>query len=258
MINNCLIPYVYLRHIAGYYFARNLIAKRVFGKSCKILEVGCGVGYGTNFISSDYTVGLDISKDALIKARKNNRHIHWVLGDGTSLPFKNESFDVVISLQVIEHIPKKKVFPYLNEIKRVLKSGGMFILTTPNRNLRLLPFQKPWNPSHEHEYSAKELENVLKRVFSSYYIKGIDAIKKIKQIEKERVKQTIIKAYIKQPLGRILRRLSLLPPLIVNERYLWEEAEKAWKLDINKINSAVFLTDDVEDCLDLFGVAFKE
>ena len=102
---------LHLRHLAGYNLAREEIKRKV-GMDCTILEIGCGVGYGANFISSNFkVVGLDISKDALREARKYE-HIHWILGDGTSLPFKDESFDAVISLQMIEHIKKREVFAY--------------------------------------------------------------------------------------------------------------------------------------------------
>ena len=97
---------LHLRHLAGYKLAKEEIAKKV-GKNCLILEAGCGVGYGTNFLSKDFkAVGLDLSKDAIREARKY-KHIHWVVGDAISLPFKDESFDAVISLQVIEHIKKE-------------------------------------------------------------------------------------------------------------------------------------------------------
>jgi len=251
--------HLHLRHLAGYKLAREEIKRKV-GRDCTILEVGCGVGYGANFISSDFkVVGLDISKDALREARKY-KHIHWILGDGTSLPFKDESFDAVISLQVIEHIKKREVFAYLNEIKRVLKRGGIFILTTPNRDLRLYPFQKPWNPFHEHEYSENELKRILKRVFPVSYVKGIGAVEELRKIEKDRVKQTVIDAYIKQPLGRILRRLSILPPLPVGSsaRLLWKEFEEA-KSKFGKYSLEDFFLEDIrKDSLDLFGVAFKE
>jgi len=252
--------YLHLRHLAGYKLAIEEIKRRI-GKNCTILEVGCGVGYGTNFISSQFkVVGLDISKEAIKEARKRYKHILFVVGDGINLPFKDEQFDAVISLQVIEHIKKKEVPKYLNEIKRVLKNYGIFILTTPNKEMRLLPFQKPWNPFHEHEYSAKELEKVLSKVFPVCYVKGIGAVEEIREIEKERVKQTVIDAYLKQPLGRILRKLSILPPLQSNERLLWNEMEEAWRLykvKGHKLEKLFFLEDVRKDSLDLFGIAFK-
>jgi len=251
---------IHLRHLAGYKFAMEEIVKRI-GKNCSILEAGCGVGYGTNFISKYFKiiVGLDISKDA-IRIAKKYKHIHWVIGDATSLPFKDESFDAVISLQVIEHIKKRKVLTYLNEIRRVLRKNGIFVLTTPNRNLRLYPFQKPWNPFHEHEYSASELERILKKVFPEVCIKGIGATKELREIEKRRVKQTIIDAYLKQPLGRILRKLSILPPLPVgsSERLLWEEFEKM-NLKFRKYSLEDFFLEEVrKDSLDLFGLCIKK
>ena len=92
------------------------------------------------------------------------------------------------------------------------------------------------------------------------YVKGIGAVEELRKIEKGRVKQTVIDAYIKQPLGRILRRLSILPPLPVgsSERLLWKEFEEA-KSKFGRYSLEDFFLEDVrKDSLDLFGVAFKE
>lgn len=86
---------------------------------------------------------------------------------GLGIPLKNGSIDVALSFQVIEHIGPKKVRDYLSETKRVLKDGGVFVVSTPNKKLRLLPFQKPWNPEHRKEHSYKEFKKVLMNVFEN-------------------------------------------------------------------------------------------
>jgi 2-polyprenyl-3-methyl-5-hydroxy-6-metoxy-1,4-benzoquinol methylase len=93
-------------------------------KHLKILDVGCGNRYITNAIKH---AGYDI-----IGIDKVDKHTSWMEGhqpdiimDAMHMKFKNNSFDVIIALEVIEHSP------CVPEIKRVLKKGGKFICSTP-------------------------------------------------------------------------------------------------------------------------------
>ena len=102
--------------------------------------------------------------------------------------------------------------------------------------------------------------HLLRRNLPASYIKGIGAVEELRKIEKTRVKQTVIDAYIKQPLGRILRKLSILPSFTScgSARLLWKEFEEA-KSKFGKYSLEDFFLEDVrKDSLDLFGVAFKE
>lgn len=100
--------------------------------SGRLLDVGCGIGYllyeanKRNF----QVFGLDISQDALKKARSNLPPAKICVADGERIPFKDSSFDNVVSLGSIEHFPKPETG--IREIKRVLKSGGKAILLLPN------------------------------------------------------------------------------------------------------------------------------
>ena len=101
-------------------------------KNKKILDIGCRFGlYTLNFAKSNLTVGLDISLSHLISANKKKLALsNFVLADATQLPFKDEYFDMVLCLDVIEHIPTPQLL--LWEIKRVLKTEGRLTLTTPH------------------------------------------------------------------------------------------------------------------------------
>ena len=82
------------------------------------------------------------------------------------LPFANDSFDFVISFQVIEHI--KRDLELVREVKRVLRPGGKFIVTTPNA-----PMSLTRNPWHIREYTAAELRSLLGSEFSSVEALGV-------------------------------------------------------------------------------------
>ena len=179
---------IYLFHIATYNFAlTHLNGKRV-------LDYGCGSGYGTHYVagSCESIVGVDIAGDAIEYAKShymmdNLAYQRITPADEEPLPFDHSEFDVVLSFQVIEHI--SDVAPYLTEIRRVLKPGGVFICATPDRSSRLLPKQKPWNMWHVYEYDAKEFERTLIPFFSSTKLLCMGGTKSVIDIEIKRTKR---------------------------------------------------------------------
>ncbi len=92
-----------------------------------ILDVGCGEGKIWQLFPGLDITGLDISEENLKKAGK---YLKPVKGPAEKLPFKDQSFDLVIASEILEHlIAPEKV---LQEIDRVLKPGGLAIVTYPN------------------------------------------------------------------------------------------------------------------------------
>ena len=195
---------LYLRHLAAYNFAMPFVD----GKS--ILEIGCGSGYGTNFLAgiASTVTAVDTSEVAIkyCKEKYNKDNLIFKRINGTKIPFNDTSFDVCISFQVIEHINPNLVPNWLSEVKRVLKDNGIFIATTPNKKLRLLPFQKPWNPHHLKEYDYEELKEILEDVFSDVEVLGLYGTEEVQSVEQERLKpaRNPLKAYVLLPLWRFV------------------------------------------------------
>jgi SAM-dependent methyltransferase len=157
----------------------------VFGD---VLEVGCGEGRGIDLIINKATsyIALDKIESALDVLRKKYPGGKFV--SANIPPFTDvadNSFDRVFSFQVIEHI--KDDLTFLKEINRVLKPGGLALLTTPNRPLSLS--RNPW---HIREYTATELTNLAKRVFSSVEMKGITGNEKVMHYH-ERNRQSVLR-----------------------------------------------------------------
>jgi ubiquinone/menaquinone biosynthesis C-methylase UbiE len=102
-----------------------------FTKNHTVLDVGCGFGKSTKMIEDkgDYIIGIDV--EIFFDKSKFSHKVNFVSADAFSLPFRDETFDAVISLDVIEHVPDDSSF--LCEIKRVLKVGGIFLVGTPNK-----------------------------------------------------------------------------------------------------------------------------
>ncbi|MFA6073856.1 MAG: class I SAM-dependent methyltransferase [Candidatus Woesearchaeota archaeon] len=98
----------------------------------KFFEPGCGIGVLGSFIKKRFKVdvfGMELSNTAILKAKKNG--ILVKRGDlNKKWPYESNTFDYVISSQVIEHILDTDNF--VKEIKRILKSGGTLCLSTPN------------------------------------------------------------------------------------------------------------------------------
>lgn len=100
-----------------------------------ILDIACGRGemvarcqeLGANAIGIDYSqTAVEISKETVKEGV-------IIRASATHLPFPNETFDKVVTFDVLEHLDTEDTLKYLNEIRRVLKRGGMLLLHTPNR-----------------------------------------------------------------------------------------------------------------------------
>ncbi len=100
-----------------------------------VLDVGCGPGtFLGNFLPKAVKgIGIDIAQPQIdyACAKYQQSHIDFMC-TADILPFDHDHFDVVTCIELIEHLKPKEVSHLLHEIRRVLKPGGTFILTTPN------------------------------------------------------------------------------------------------------------------------------
>ncbi len=207
----------------------------------RVLEVGTGEGYGAALLSSGIPVVIatDYSSDAVRHARDRYRNIRLCQASGAALPFAAGSCDAVVSFQVIEHIPEAQAF--LEEAGRVLRPGGTLVLTTPNRKLRLLPGQRPWNEFHVREYSGAQLGRLVRGRFQSVQLLGVVARDDLMRLEEERVSP-----YRRLRRG-VLRRLALRRPVA------GPGAAQASSVRLEDFS----LTPEFDRSLDLFVIARK-
>ena len=120
---------IWYEHYHRYAFAKRLIA----GKT--ILDAACGEGYGSNILAetAKQVTGLDIDSESIehasLRYKKNN--LRFVQGSCADLPFEDDSFDMVISFETLEHLEQQQEM--LVEFSRVLKKDGILIISTPDK-----------------------------------------------------------------------------------------------------------------------------
>lgn len=146
-------------HFVRYKFASSFVD----GK--KILDLGCGTGYGSNFLITKFKpreiCAVDISVEAIKYAKDKfiADNLNFTIASAEKIPFGNQEFDIVICYELIEHV--NDYFNVFNEIRRVLKNDGILIISTPRRKEELR------NEFHTYEFKKEEFENILKKYFGN-------------------------------------------------------------------------------------------
>jgi ubiquinone/menaquinone biosynthesis C-methylase UbiE len=106
-----------------------------------VLDTGCGSGAFSKLLSKQdcCVVSLDVSSHVL-KSVPEVQNIHKICGDAQNLPLRDSSVDVVIAISLLEHLSR----PYsaMREIRRVLKTGGFFVVQLPNLQYFIEPHTK--------------------------------------------------------------------------------------------------------------------
>ncbi|MEK7104199.1 MAG: methyltransferase domain-containing protein [Patescibacteria group bacterium] len=130
-------------------------------KSDKVLDLGCGNGRFVDIIKEkggEY-FGTDVSENLINIAKENYPHESFQTTESLKLPFSDNCFDIIYSIAVLHHIPSKDFrLEFLQEAKRVLKLGGLFVLTV-------------WKPKDKQERFLKA-KFLLKKIFG--LARGLD------------------------------------------------------------------------------------
>lgn len=152
----------------------------------KVIDVGCGHGYGSDYLAkvAESVTGVDSDPEAIAFALRNyaRRNLAFKLMDVSTLELLGDLFDTAVSFEVIEHLNEPRA--YLSSVSKTLKNGGYFYLSTPNRKYteRFYVDDRPPNRFHVREYYPEEMEHLLegfftiKGVFSQLSTTGLEAI----------------------------------------------------------------------------------
>ena len=112
--------------------ALHIVWSRLDKQAKSILDVGCGKGEPMTFINKDGkfdVTGIDLFQPYLEEAERKSVYRRLMIGNALSLPFENKTFEVVICMEVLEHLEEREGIVLLSELERVAKK--QILLTTP-------------------------------------------------------------------------------------------------------------------------------
>ncbi len=185
----------------------------------KVLDVGCGNGYGTALMakSAKEIIGLDYDAETVEQNKKTYSslsNISFKQAFIPPVPFEAASFDVITAFQFIEHIEPRKEF--LKECLRVLRPGGVLLVTTPNAIKSLAR-----NPFHVHEYTFSEMDSELKSLSANFELQGLNGNDSVNQYYAENgkfvrmiLKWDIFKLHQRLPAGLLTKPYNLITNLM--------------------------------------------
>jgi len=216
-----------------------------------IIELGSGEGYGIQMLAPLTQRYLAVDKfDTDISGHANVEFRKQLLPSLAGIA--DNTFDFAVTFQVIEHIQDDKTF--ISEIHRVLKPGGMMLLTTPNRLMSLT--RNPW---HIREYTGTELAAHVGKSFRKVAVKGVfgsPVVMEYHEHNKASV-QKITRFDILKLQYRLPRQLLQIPYDIMNRLNRRRLLDGNTEI-VNKVSlSDFYLKDTTENCFDLFVIATK-
>jgi len=152
------------------------VGKLIKPSGGKILDIGSADGTFSKIIldlsKADLVFGIDILESSVLHAKKRfskNKKLRFRVASGENLPFKNEEFDAVFCLEVLEHVfsPRK----VLKEIERVLKKNGIAVFLVPTENLlfKIVWFFWEntkgwiWKGTHIQKFNHKRLKRMIEK-----------------------------------------------------------------------------------------------
>lgn len=239
---------IHQRLLKAYFIAESFVKGDV-------LEIGCGEGRGIDQLMSKSVSFTAIDKIDEVVEKLKQKYPEGKFIAGNLPPLKNlidSSYDRVFSFQVIEHI-EDDLF-YLQEIWRVLRPGGIALITTPNRSMSLS--RNPW---HIREYLPTELAALANRVFTKVEVKGIQGNEKVMEYRERNKKSVnrIMKWDFLDLQHKLPASLLKIPYEYLNRRNRNKLKDESDQLVMSITHDDYQLTDNPENALDLLLIVEK-
>lgn len=157
----------------GEHLHRYRVASETIKPGATVLDLACGEGFGTNYITQhckpQKAIGGDLSTEAIGLCTKKYPEPAFMIMDGTATGQPDAFFSDIISFETIEHTTQYREM--VREFFRILKPGGHLYLSTPNILVNS-PDGVVRNPYHTQEFNYEELKTILSAVFTSFTIYG--------------------------------------------------------------------------------------
>lgn len=153
-----------IEHLHRYSIALPIVTNKI------VLDIASGEGYGSNLLSAMayHIYGVDIDQHTIEAAKQKypSKNITFLHGSADKIPLSDKTVDVVVSFETIEHHDNHTAM--LIEIKRVLKPGGVLIMSSPNKKYYSdeTGFK---NPFHIKELYLEEFKKLINTYFTNTY-----------------------------------------------------------------------------------------
>jgi len=205
-------PWIRNEHKARYEFAAR------YCSGTTVVDCACGDGTFTRILASHArrVLAFDLAPQAINEARRvAPSNVDFRVADALCLPVDDESIDVFVSLETIEHLTDADSF--LHEVLRLLKPDGVFICSTPNREVYSPGYEAqsaPWNPFHVREYNQEEFTRLLGNYFLNVELFGQNP---------RSIKITHLKGWLARFIGR--KTVVRINQLLKLPRFLHDKIE---------------------------------
>ena len=174
-------------HLHRYYSASQLVQNK------DVLDLACGEGYGSAILATNASsvAGVDIDAETIQWAKEKYTATHsklrFVEGSATAIPFDNNTFDVVVSFETIEHMDAAMQELFMHEIKRVLRKDGILVMSTPDKKNYSDRFHHE-NSFHVKEFYRDEFVHFIQNHFthSIFFDQGYEVVSIISNTSAEK------------------------------------------------------------------------
>lgn len=151
-----------IEHLHRYALAQKITNNKI------VLDIASGEGYGSYLLSKGATkvYGVDIDEKSITHARVkygSTKNIEFIIGSTDAIPIEDNTIDVVVSFETIEHHDKHELM--MQEISRVLKKDGYLLISSPEKSI--YSERDSNNPFHIKELTLSEFESLLGKHFKS-------------------------------------------------------------------------------------------
>jgi len=160
------------QHLARYHWAAEFV------RDGYVADAACGSGFGARILADragNRVDGYDLAPEAIAEANEffQSPAVNFHVANALALPIASHTYDAYTSFETIEHVEHPR--EYLREVRRVLKPDGVFLCSTPNRDVTnpgLTITDRPFNPFHFREYTPSEFVAELRAFFPQVELWG--------------------------------------------------------------------------------------
>lgn len=173
-----LAPGLVREHVARYVFVSKALGDGADKKNLAIVDAASARGYGADILRKDFpaanVVGIEVSENYVNRAKNKynaagrGKPINFVQGDVRKLPLDEDSADIVTAFEITEHLPQVDQIKFIKGVERVLKPGGFFIISIPERysfkkssSGEIVRSGRSSNPHHLYEPTREEALKML-------------------------------------------------------------------------------------------------